>query len=157
MFLLNFQVTMTCFSLFFRSPWLVALIFFLSLQMYCDLPQMHLLSVKMGPNLHRGCPTNCQDILTWLPTSLAHKIMSYFDPGLSELYNLYTFFCLYAMIDWIRRSMCQFFSSLDPLYHHLGAVMVKIYNYLCNQCLSPLTLWVWIPLMAMCTRYNIMW
>ena len=21
-----------------------------------------------------------------------------------------------------------------------------IYNYLCNQCLSPLTLWVWIPL-----------
>ena len=23
-----------------------------------------------------------------------------------------------------------------------------IYNYLCNQCLSPLTLWVWIPLMA---------
>ena len=32
-----------------------------------------------------------------------------------------------------------------------------IYNYLCNQCLSPLTLWVWIPLMAMCNRYNIMW
>ena len=23
-----------------------------------------------------------------------------------------------------------------------------IYNYLCNQCLSPLTLWVWIPLMV---------
>ena len=21
-----------------------------------------------------------------------------------------------------------------------------VYNYLCNQCLSPLTLWVWIPL-----------
>jgi len=32
-----------------------------------------------------------------------------------------------------------------------------IYNYLCNQCLSPLTLWVRIPLMARCTRYNIMW
>ncbi|CAG2220949.1 FBXW7 [Mytilus edulis] len=50
------------------------------LLMYCDLPQMHLLSVRMAPNLHRGCPSNCQDILTWLPTSLAHKIMSYFDP-----------------------------------------------------------------------------
>jgi hypothetical protein len=25
-----------------------------------------------------------------------------------------------------------------------GAIV--IYNYLCNQCLSPLTLWVWIPL-----------
>ena len=31
-----------------------------------------------------------------------------------------------------------------------------IYNYLCNQCLSPLTLWVRISLMARCTRYNIM-
>jgi len=32
-----------------------------------------------------------------------------------------------------------------------------IYNYLCNQSLSPLTLWVRIQLIAMCTRYNIMW
>jgi len=27
-----------------------------------------------------------------------------------------------------------------------------IYNYLCNQCLSPLKLWVRISLMAGCTR-----
>ena len=27
-----------------------------------------------------------------------------------------------------------------------------IYIYLCNQCLSSLKLWVWIPLMAMCIR-----
>jgi hypothetical protein len=32
-----------------------------------------------------------------------------------------------------------------------------IYNYLCNQCLSPLKLWVWIPLKARCTWYIIMW
>jgi hypothetical protein len=32
-----------------------------------------------------------------------------------------------------------------------------IYNYLCNQCLSPLKLWVRIPLMPRCIRYNIMW
>jgi len=34
-----------------------------------------------------------------------------------------------------------------------------IYNYLCNQCLSPFVLWVVIriPLMARCTRYNIIW
>ena len=32
-----------------------------------------------------------------------------------------------------------------------------IYNYLCNQCLSPLKLWVWTLFMARCTRYNIMW
>jgi hypothetical protein len=32
-----------------------------------------------------------------------------------------------------------------------------IYNYLCNQCLWPLKLWVRIPFMSKCTRYNIMW
>jgi hypothetical protein len=32
-----------------------------------------------------------------------------------------------------------------------------IYNYLCNQCLSPLKLWVWTLFMARCTHYNIMW
>ena len=32
-----------------------------------------------------------------------------------------------------------------------------INNYLCNQCLSPLKLWVRIPFMTRCTRYNIMW
>jgi len=26
-----------------------------------------------------------------------------------------------------------------------------IYNYLCNQCLSPLMLWVWIAIRARCT------
>jgi len=30
-----------------------------------------------------------------------------------------------------------------------------IYNYQCNQCLSPLMLWVWTQFMARCTRYNI--
>ena len=32
-----------------------------------------------------------------------------------------------------------------------------IYTYICNQSLSPLMLWVRIPLMASCTQYNIMW
>ena len=31
----------------------------------------------------------------------------------------------------------------------------RIYNYLCNQCLSPLKLWVGTPFMARCSRYNI--
>jgi hypothetical protein len=34
---------------------------------------------------------------------------------------------------------------------------IWIYNYLCNQCLSPLTLWVRIQFWARSTRYNIMW
>ena len=32
-----------------------------------------------------------------------------------------------------------------------------IYNYVYIQCLSALNLWVRIPLMTVCTRYNIMW
>ena len=29
-----------------------------------------------------------------------------------------------------------------------------IYNYLCNQCLTPLELWVWTLFTVRCTRYN---
>ena len=32
-----------------------------------------------------------------------------------------------------------------------------VYNYLCNQCLLSLKLWIWIPFIARCNRYNIMW
>ena len=32
-----------------------------------------------------------------------------------------------------------------------------IYNYSCNQFLSPLKLWVRTPFVERCTRYNIMW
>lgn len=46
----------------------------------CELPQLHLLSVKMAANLHHGCPPNCQDIITWLPTNQATRILSYLDP-----------------------------------------------------------------------------
>ncbi|KAK6176507.1 hypothetical protein SNE40_014777 [Patella caerulea] len=46
----------------------------------CDLPQIHLLSVKMEENFHLGCPPNCQDIITWLPSNIASKIMSSLDP-----------------------------------------------------------------------------
>ena len=38
-----------------------------------------------------------------------------------------------------------------------GSVVVWIYNHLCNQCLSPLTLWVLTTLMTSCTWYNSMW
>jgi hypothetical protein len=44
-----------------------------------------------------------------------------------------------------------------PKKQHLWSDDSWIYNYLCNQYLSPVTLWIWIPLMAICTRYNILW
>ena len=41
------------------------------------------------------------------------------------------------------------------LERHLIVIVCSwIFNYLCNQCLSPLTLWVLIRLMARCTRHN---
>jgi len=33
-----------------------------------------------------------------------------------------------------------------PQHMTLWSYGIWIYNYLCNQCLSPLTLWVWTPL-----------
>ena len=57
--------------------------YFLILQSLCELPQLHLLSVHMSKELHLGCPTNCEDILTWLPTDMAIKLMSYLDPGMT--------------------------------------------------------------------------
>jgi len=35
-------------------------------------------------------------------------------------------------------------------------MVVGIYKYLCNQCLSPLELRVWTLFMERCTGYNIM-
>ena len=40
---------------------------------------------------------------------------------------------------------------------HRGRDCMVVGFTMCNQCLSPLTLWVLILLMLRCTRYNIMW
>jgi len=47
--------------------------------------------------------------------------------------------------------------NLNELVGRRGRDRSWIYNYMCNQCLSPLKLWVWTPFMVGCTRYNIMW
>ena len=54
--------------------------------------------------------------------------------------------------------LCIYFWNL---YHIQGSSWLWsygrwFYDYLCNQCLSPLELWVWILHMVRCTRYNIM-
>jgi len=58
--------------------------------------------------------------------------------------------------------------TLCNIYYRFTSIRLKgpawswscgswIYYYLCNQRLSPLNLWVRIPIMARCTRYNILW
>eukprot|EP00118_Oscarella_pearsei_P004897 m.21743 g.21743 ORF g.21743 m.21743 type:complete len:730 (+) comp28214_c0_seq1:139-2328(+) len=46
----------------------------------CHCAQLHFLSIAMGDNLHRFCPHNCQDILSWLPPAISHHILSYLSP-----------------------------------------------------------------------------
>ena len=80
--------------------------------------------------------------------------------------------CMYGY-NYISRSAKYSMKSLsswylDPFYQQskldllLGPSWLWLYgswvfNYLCNQCLSLLKLWVRTPFMARCTRYNIMW
>ena len=60
------------------------------------------------------------------------------------------------------RNNTYFFIDVFDITSQIGAVIVMIvcswiFNYLCNQYLSPLMLWFRVPLMVRCTRYNIMW
>ena len=65
-----------------------------------------------------------------------------------ETYSLYPFLLLLIIIIII---IILSFKGLLWLYGSW------IYNYLCNQCLSPLKLLVLITIMARCFRYNNMW
>jgi hypothetical protein len=53
----------------------------------------------------------------------------------------------------------SYWDSMDRLYQWIWILISPkprlVFPIICNQCLSPLTLWVPIPLMATCTRYNI--
>ena len=61
------------------------------------------------------------------------------------------------VITWIWFVCIYCFDMRFRLARHLVVrVCSWIFKYLCNQCLSPLTLWVLIPLMARCTRHTIM-
>lgn len=64
----------------------------------CDLPQNHLLSVRVSSQLHKGCPPNCQDIITWLPATIATRIMSYLDP---------VSLCRAAQVCWVWRYITE--------------------------------------------------
>ena len=49
---------------------------------------------------------------------------------------------------WTKQKEYDLLSVHDTLLSRLSwswSYGSWIYNYLCNQCLSPLTLWVWIP------------
>ena len=55
----------------------------------------------------------------------------------------------------ITLSLSWFYFKQGPSWSWLYGSC--IYNYLCNQCLSPLKFRVRTPFMVRCARYNIMW
>jgi hypothetical protein len=66
---------------------------------------------------------------------------------------------------WILELLCGIFLFFFFFFFFFFRVItiswswsygIWIYNYLWNQCLVPLTLWVRTPFMARCTWYNIM-
>jgi hypothetical protein len=79
----------------------------------------------------------------------------------------------YPMVIWAQEKNCwTVWSMLDQLWLNFMKVVTVttqhfsgppwsrlygslIYNYLCNQCLSPLKLWVPTLFMVRCTHYNI--
>jgi hypothetical protein len=62
---------------------------------------------------------------------------------------------------WLKRWL--FYGKLRHIYPNAHTTSMRpkntvtFYNYICNQSLSPLKLWVQVSLMARCTQYNIMW
>ena len=52
------------------------------------------------------------------------------------------------MIEFCSATLKHYYYVIYPVDKSYGS---WIYSYLCNQCLSPLMLWVWISIRARCT------
>ena len=69
-------------------------------------------------------------------------------------------FCIYLnfrySIIWTFRTLYVFQNQLQNTRGALWSWSYGswIYNYLCNQCISPVKLWFWIPLMERFTRFT---
>jgi hypothetical protein len=64
--------------------------------------------------------------------------------------------CLWIAHSWFLLQFLTFIFFIIYYTIQWGSYGSLIYNYLCNQCLSSLKLWVRILLMVRCTWY-IMW
>ena len=90
----------------------------------------------------------------WMKTFTIFDTDKTFFCHILKSYNL--FFVCFSKANWycldlfnqiIIWCMSYLFQDFGPSWSY-GS---WIYNYLCNQCLSPLTLWVLIPIMVRCT------
>ena len=69
-----------------------------------------------------------------------------------NMHRLYWFdFFIYKWYWWLQ----NYYMYYGPLWS--CDRMIVWFTTICNQCLSPLKLWVRSPFMSRCTRYTIMW
>ncbi|XP_066935422.1 F-box and WD repeat domain-containing 11-B-like [Clytia hemisphaerica] len=73
-----------------------------------ELPQMHMLSLKMENNLHKNCPLNCRDMLQWLPENVVYQILDQLDPiSLSNACQVNRVWHEYGMHHHLWKKFCR--------------------------------------------------
>ena len=97
-------------------------------------------------------------------SGLSHQSPRYTVPEIMlkvALSNIPNFSCSVLpslCVDKYNRRWCSdILSVVDHYRRSCDRIVVGFYNYLYNQCISPLKLWVRTMFMARCTRYNLMW
>ncbi|XP_057296387.1 F-box/WD repeat-containing protein 7-like isoform X2 [Hydractinia symbiolongicarpus] len=95
-------------------------IFIQQLVTSCGLPQMHLLSLKMEPILHKDCPENCRDMLRWLPENVVYHILKYLDPvSLSNASKVNRTWYCYSHHGTLWQRFCSYHQfSLSSVRHY---------------------------------------
>jgi hypothetical protein len=63
----------------------------------------------------------------------------------------------WRLVQFVRCTKSTEYKYFEPKIRHVTTYIASYGNWICNQCLSQLTLCVRIPLMVRCARYNIMW
>jgi hypothetical protein len=117
-----------------------------------------------------------QEVMVLHLLLVALSIHIIFFPNIDKVCSLSVYlisYCLFYFIEvknillLLVRSMLTIWRYSMEYANHLESPGYKaivswsygswIYHYLCNQCLSPLKLWVRTLFMVRCTRYNFIW
>ena len=121
------------------------------------------------------CYNMCIDSVELIDYGIVLNICLKLINDFTVMYQVYLYTRKYNYLSWccnIIRYRCQQMFKYMFMYNIIITLPILItaggrrwswsygswiYNYLCNHCLSPLTLWVRTPFMASCTLYNFMW
>jgi hypothetical protein len=95
--------------------------------------------------------------LIWLDSVHIHTGAKNYDPSFFFQKSKNLRRNQFKIVDFYSLKNCVFSFLKSICYGHDRMVVGFTKFYLCNQCLSPLALWVWTLFMARCTQYNIMW